>query len=110
MFAVRDLNTNIWSSWEEVELWAQELQVPTVPVLSMLESVKDEKSLKEITDELCIQNSLYGSQREGVVVRVSREFSNKDFPLLVGKVVRANHITTDQHWRSKQIIRNRISI
>lgn len=107
MFGVRDLNTNMWLSWEEVELWSQELEVPTVPVLASLE-FKNEKSLKETTDHLCSQDSFCGSLREGIVVRVSREFSNEDFSSLVGKIVRANHVTTDQHWKSKQIVRNKI--
>lgn len=109
MFGARELFTNKWVAWEEVELWAEELQLPTVPVLTMT-NVKNETSFKDLINTLCAQPSVCGKVREGVVVRVSREFSNEYFPRLVAKWVRKGHVITDQHWKTQEIIRNKLLI
>lgn len=46
------------------------------------------------------------SVNEGFVVRLSKSFSYNDFYKSVSKYVRANHVTTDSHWKSSSIIRN----
>ncbi len=109
MFAVRDTRSNVWMSWEEVELWAQELNIPTVPVLE-LGTFQTEDNLQETTTILGAKPSFYGPIREGVVVRVITEFHNSDFPCRVGKFVRANHVQTSEHWSTRQIVRNKIAI
>lgn len=108
MFGARNLNTNTWLSWDEVEMWAEELEVPTVPVLTFTE-VQTEIDLKKLTENLCSQSSAYGDLREGVVVRVVREFINSDFCKLAGKWVRKNHVITDSHWSHQTIVRNKLS-
>ncbi len=110
MFGIRDLYSNKWLSWEEVEIWAEELQVPTVPVLSNSIEVESVSSLKMLTDILCKQPSVHGSLREGVVVRVYREFDNVEFPNLVAKCVRSDHVQTDQHWKTQQIVKNKLAV
>lgn len=108
MFGVRDLNGNKWLSWEEVELWAEELEVPTVPVLGNSISVESASSLKTLTEALCKQSSVHGDLREGVVVRVCREFGNAEFPNLVAKWVRKGHVITNDHWSHQSIVRNKL--
>lgn len=87
----------IWSSWDEVEDYAFLLDLPTVPVL-FKGIVNSEKELQALTEELVKQESACGGQREGLVCRVQREFSDDEFETCVAKIVRANHVTTNEHW------------
>lgn len=92
-----------WASWEEVELWANELNVPTVPVLKTI-TFQNEKDLQKEIEHLAQLPSLFGDEREGVVIRNTSSFT--DFESNVAKFVRANHVQTDDHWTSKTIIKN----
>jgi hypothetical protein len=47
-----------------------------------------------------------GGLQEGYVVRLAREFHIEEFELAVGKYVRTNHVTTDQHWMHQQVYPN----
>jgi ATP-dependent RNA circularization protein (DNA/RNA ligase family) len=107
LFNVRDLTNNMWLSWEEVVLWAEEINVSTVPVL-FKGIVSSEKELKELTDKLMLEPSLYGSQREGVVVRVNKSFADDDFSKSVLKRVRKDHVQTSEHWRDQVIVKNKL--
>jgi hypothetical protein len=111
MFNVRDLNTPvpIWYSWEEVELWAEEINVSTVPVL-FKGQVHSEKELKELVESFMIQTSRCGGIREGVVVRVARSFQDSEFSQCVMKCVRANHVQTSEHWQNQEIVKNKLKV
>lgn len=108
LFNVRDLTTMKWASWEEVELWAEEINVPTVPVL-FKGSVSSEKKLKSIIELMMMEASLFGDIREGVVVRVQDAFDNEKFSYNVMKFVRANHVNPNSdHWLHQKIVKNKL--
>lgn len=109
MFNVRKMNPicPLWASWEEVKMWAEELGVPTVPVL-FEGTVNYEYQLKELVESFMNQPSACGGIREGVVVRIAQGFSDNNFSKSVMKCVRANHIQTDEHWKNQEIIRNKL--
>lgn len=109
LFNVRDLNSMMWSSWEEVELWAQEIEVSTVPVL-FKGVVSSEKELQKLTESFMIQPSQCGGIIEGIVVRLSESFHNDNFSNCVAKMVRQNHVTTDTHWAHKEVVKNKLKI
>ena len=88
----------IWSSWDEVEDYAFLLDLPTVPVL-FKGIVNSEKELQSLTEKLSAETSFFGGAREGIVCRVQSEFKEEDFEFCVAKIVRANHIGTDEHWQ-----------
>jgi hypothetical protein len=109
---VRDLNYQepIWLEWQEVEMWAQEIGVPTVPVLFKGE-VASEQNLKELVLSLMEQPSVCGGMREGVVVRIGSAFTEKDFDKCVFKMVRKNHVSpNNDHWRHQEIVKNKLKI
>jgi hypothetical protein len=107
IFGVRFIkDTPMWASWEEVELWAEELGCPTAPVLARTTSFSSKSSLEESTVLLSSRPSSYGPTREGCVVRVASEFSDDHFGLSVAKWVRAGHVQTDEHWSTQEIVRN----
>jgi hypothetical protein len=99
----------IFYYWDDVELFAQELEFDTVPVL-FKGIVKSEKELQALTLKLMKEPSVCGGEREGVVIRVAREFDDAEFSECVQKMVRKGHITTDIHWKQKEIEKNGLVI
>jgi hypothetical protein len=108
VFGVRNLDSLFWLSWEDVELWAEELGVPTVPVLySQKMSFRTVEQLKAYTEYAATSNSGGGGPvLEGLVVRQTLEFPDEDFSRAVAKWVRKNHVQADDHWRTQPIVRN----
>jgi hypothetical protein len=110
LFAIREGER--WLSWEEVEFYAALLQVPTVPVLfkGAVDALPEPSGanqperLTTFIQRTVQQSSAFSDpdvgfvQREGIVARVAREFSNEEFAQCVYKWVRKNHVKTDKHW------------
>lgn len=48
------------------------------------------------------------SGREGIVVRNREAFHYDDFQSNVAKYVRANHVTSSEHWSHQQIVPNKL--
>jgi hypothetical protein len=118
LFNVRDLKPQVrpfekciprWESWEEVELWAEEIGVSTVPVLFQGE-VSSEAELKQLVESLMIQPSQCGGIREGVVVRIQDSFDDDMFSQCIMKCVRSNHVQTSEHWKDQEIVRNKLKL
>ena len=86
-----------WSSWDDIELYAGILNIPTVPVL-FKGFFKTEKELKDYIINLSKQPSSLGGEREGVVIRVADSFNNENFSSYLQKFVRKDHVTTTEHW------------
>lgn len=107
MFNVKDLFSNTWLAWNDVEMWAEEIGVPTVPVLYN-GKVDSEKELQEIVEYLMRQTSCCGGDREGVVARIADGFADDEFSECVQKCVRENHVNTDPHWAHQEIVRNKL--
>jgi len=114
IFGVREDLTGKWWSWEMVEEMAKDLGCPTVPVLCKtgegkdLENYKTPEMLKASVGFFAATTSMCNLGRresEGIVIRLAGEFT--DFSMSVAKYVRANHVTTTQHWQQKQVERNR---
>ncbi len=95
LFAVN--NGKDWYSWDDVELTALTLGINTVPVLYR-GIIETEEQLKSMVLELSKQTSVYGKEREGVVIRNANSFDLQKFRYNVAKYVRANHVQTDVHW------------
>lgn len=90
---------NICLSWDETVEWAQLLGLQTVPVLYQGPWNED------------VIRGLYVPNRtpdlmEGYVVRNSSAFNYGAFRNNVAKFVRANHVSTDSHWRHSRWEKN----
>lgn len=90
---------NYCLSWDATQKWAENLlKVPTPKVL--YRGPFDIKALKALQiDE---------AKDEGYVVRISDGFHYSDFNKYVSKYVREKHVQTDEHWKSKPIIPNKL--
>lgn len=114
LFGVRYLNNDgkgkhRWGSWTDVEMWAGDLGIATVPLL-FTGKVSSEKELQQLVESFMNQPSSCGGIREGVVVRLAQSFSDNDFSSCVMKCVRANHVQTSEHWKDQEIIKNKLKI
>ncbi|WP_445710601.1 RNA ligase family protein [Flavobacterium sp.] len=106
VFAVR--HKERWLSWEEVVFYANLLELPTVPVLDMIQPKEEtQTSFKEKILNTIAQPSRFDSldtytkqpcTMEGVVARNTNAYLVDDFYKNVFKYVRKNHVKTDEHW------------
>lgn len=96
LFAVRE--GDHFASWDEVKMWAEELEVYTVPVIHR-GCFKSIDELTKFMQEERKKPSKFGLEREGFVIRNQNSFHADDFERNVVKYVRENHVQTDQHWR-----------
>jgi hypothetical protein len=103
---VRDTGAGCWRSWEDAERWAGILGLPTVPVLGMLARTDGAGVEHFVRDLATPAASLLGGEREGFVLSWADEFADADFDRAFGKWVRAEHVKTDEHWRSQPLARN----
>ena len=92
-------------SWDETVYWADLLGLTTVPVLAR--GQWDENRVRMFDD---VPESRFGRQREGYVVRRADSFHYRSFRRSVAKFVRKDHVQTDDHWKSRVVVPNRLSV
>lgn len=102
MFNVREDDTQTWWSWDDVMIASEALDIPTVPIL-FRGVVNSEEELRDLTTRLASIPSVYGPEREGLVVRVARAFTTDEFSKCLAKHVRADHVQTNKHWTSNVV-------
>lgn len=105
VFAVR--RQDYWLSWEEVAFVAALFDLPTVPLLTTIESPLDKLTFEKGVLDLATHDSVFGAidaqsqipcTREGIVSRNADEYPVEMFGQNVFKYVRKNHVKTDEHW------------
>lgn len=94
VFAIRDGDT--WLSWEEVNFYANVLDLPVVPVYA--QGFFTENSLIQSILTGMNSGSAFGETIEGFVCRNVKAFDTTQFSQNVLKYVRKNHVQTDEHW------------
>ena len=87
---------NICASWDVTKVYFELLGVTSVPVI--YDGIYDEELIR----------SLWDGNTEGYVIRWAEAFSIDEFDRAVGKFVRANHVQTDEHWMTKEIVPNKL--
>jgi hypothetical protein len=90
-------------SWDETVTWAQLLGLYTVPVIAR--GIWNE-DLVRLSDG--VTTSALGGDREGYVVRLAGSFHYRAFRRSVAKYVRKDHVTTDDHWKAREVVPNRL--
>lgn len=78
-------------SWDDTVEWAQLLGFPTVPVLY--------QGPWDIETVLHLWSDLDRDEMEGYVVRTAEGFPLREFRSRVAKLVRADHVTSERHWK-----------
>lgn len=106
LIAVRNDETGRWSSWEETESFSITIGIPTVPVLFDYDLNKENNhDLITILNKASADKSFFGPVREGLVVRKDDSFV--DLSCSMAKMVRKDHVQTDDHWLNKEIRRQK---
>lgn len=106
LFAVFNRNTNLWSSWKDVEYVAKFLGFPTPLVLHKEVKFDDQwKLTKFIVGE---GDKVIKQGHEGIVIRSAYPFHWSQLGRFVAKYVRKDHVQTDEHWSSQPIVRNEV--
>jgi hypothetical protein len=99
LFAVYD-EGDTCLSWADTEEWAGGLGVDIVPVL--FRGTFD----RDTVLALLTGPSAFGPEREGIVVRWAQAFPRGDHERATGKLVRKDHVKTDQHWMHGEVKSN----
>ncbi|WP_437544662.1 RNA ligase family protein [Sorangium sp. So ce367] len=108
VFGVRDDVRGLFWEWDMVVAQANDLGLPTVPVL-FRGTVEGERELEALTTALAREPSAFGGPREGVVVRAAGEFPDAAFQRRLAKWVRRGHVQTDEHWMHQEIRPQRLA-
>lgn len=96
-------NKNECLPWDETVMWAQLLGLHTVPVIAR--GTWNEEHVRLSNG---VTKGQLGGDREGYVVRLAAGFHYRMFRRSVAKYVRKNHVTTDDHWKSREVVPNRL--
>lgn len=100
-----------WLAWYEVKAIAEEIGLPTVPVIADFRIEREHNELVKKFDEFVLYEeklkyrmpkgkSKYGDTREGYVVRNYSGFPIEELTENMAKCVRENHVQTEElHWR-----------
>ena len=99
LFAVYDAD-HTCLSWADTEAWAGRLGVDAVPLL--YRGPFEHATLPALLGGA----SAFGPEREGVVLRWADAFPLADHQRAVGKLVRRDHVKTDQHWMHGEVVAN----
>lgn len=108
LFGVKNVTTNVWLSWLEVNDWAKLIRIPTVPIINENITFTTIKDLETFVTEETKKTSACGLTLEGIVLRKRKEIADKDFSQMVTKWVRKEHVKTSTHWKHQEMIRNRL--
>jgi hypothetical protein len=109
VIGVREVTDNVWLSIIESQNIASKLGLSYVPILGDASTsfVSSERELKDVVYKLMRQASCYSKYREGIVVRASEEFYDRDFPWFVGKFVSKKFKPNKtKHWKYSKIEKN----
>ena len=102
---------NVCYSWDDTEIFAEELGLVTVPVLA--KGIYQDGFILNHNNKIGLINlytgvSSQGGIQEGFVMRIADSFHYDDYSKCTAKFVRANHVTTDVHWMQSEAIENRV--
>ena len=103
-FSIWD-DTNYCLSWKDTVEFCQLLGIETVPVLH--ENLLWSEFIPHLMDDNDFIN-FDPTNSEGYVVRNADGFLYENFGENVAKWVRANHVTSDQHWMHSEVVPNKL--
>jgi hypothetical protein len=93
---------NVSLDWDSTIEWFNLIGIQPVPVL--YDGIYSDQVVKDIW------NTLDTTKQEGIVIRLASEIPYDEFSKSLCKLVRAQHIITDQHWMAKEVVPNKLRI
>ncbi len=104
LFGARNEQTQTWASFQQIQTYAQTLQLPTVPIDTQF-TPETHEELKTTILETSKKPSLFGPEREGLVIRVTGTYPNNEFDQNIAKWVREGHVA-GEHWQKRIPLRH----
>jgi hypothetical protein len=104
LFAIYFVEEDYWTGVNWIKNRAELHGLKTVPLLTRGPQYGDVKTLKQVIQQEGDRVIKMG--QEGIVVRTKDGFYAKDLNKCIAKYVRANHIQTDEHWKTQKIVKN----
>lgn len=95
VFNIYDTKNKIWLSWEDLNKEVERCEFKIVH--SIFKGKSNPKEIKKMLEKE-INNSFFGGEVEGYVIRKLDSFKNDDFAKNIVKYVRKGHVQTDEHW------------
>jgi len=98
---------NIWNennealSWDDTVEYANMLNINIVP--EIYRGVWDKDKIHDAYLNYCSKSP---DPVEGYVIRITDKIPYRDYRRCTAKFVRKSHVTTDQHWMTKKVVRN----
>lgn len=89
---------NICRPWDETMEWFELIGIEPVEVV--YDGIFDERHIVELSREII------ASGDEGTVTRIADSITYQEFPSSFCKFVRENHVKTDSHWMSQEVVEN----
>ncbi len=102
VFSVWDEN-NICLSLTDTKKFCDKLGLTHVEVVCVVEDL-GQGCLMEILE--LVYHNVVSQGQEGIVIRNVESYHYDDFQNNIAKAVRANHIQTDENWKSEAIVKN----
>lgn len=93
---------NICLSWDDTVEWSDLLGLELVPIL--YRGYYSKENIEDAYNKITLKDGC-----EGYVLRVVDEINYRDFKNLVGKYVRANHVTSSTHWIHRSVTKNELA-
>ena len=90
-------------SWEDTLEWFKLLDITPVPTVAENIGYHD-KLITMIGEDVVNQG------KEGIVVRNRDSFSIDKFSQNLAKYVRANHVTSSEHWLHSKLVQNKLGV
>lgn len=108
VFGIYDTRYDLWLSWPETEHWAKRLGFLTTPLVE--ENTLDEDSFDSRQEFIMHYTNeaerIVDEGHEGIIIRSKFPFHYGQFSTHLGKYVRPNHVTTDEHWSHQPLTQN----
>lgn len=93
---------NLCVPWSFTQQIFKKLGIQSVPLVTNIDSIMDSNFHKKLGEDLVAQG------KEGFVIRNVHSFNLQNFDKNVAKYVRANHVTSSEHWSHQQIVPNKL--
>lgn len=93
---------NVRLSWNDTLEWFSILNIYPVEVL--YNDVFDESRIRKLT------HLIKTCDEEGFVMTIADELPYFDFSSYVVKYVRSNHVQTSKHWKTEQLVKNKLRL
>lgn len=105
IFAIYQSEGQLFWGWNEVKEFCEANGFTMAPEIGSAYFDAEWKMIKAVTS---FSQQVIDLGHEGLVVKSAYPFHFTQHPQNVAKIVRPNHVQTDQHWSQQEVVRNEL--